>query len=172
MDIVRAMSNENVILGEGAIVDPSTRFNAWPTTQIRIGARTKMYQGAELCGPITIGEGCFFNRDAYIRAHTTIGDAVSVGPFARFITDSHEIGPASRRAGANKWDPIVVGDGVWVGACATILGGVVIGAGAVVAAGAMVISDVPANVVVAGVPARIVKYLDGSPPQQAAQAGA
>lgn len=155
-----AMPNENVVLGAGATIDPSTAFNAWPASKIRIGDNTKIYPGADLCGPITIGDRCFFNRDAYIRANTTIGDEVRVGPFARFITDTHEIGPSERRAGANITEPIHVGNGSWIGAGATILGGVTIGNGVIVAAGSMVVRDVPDNVLVAGVPARIVKYLD------------
>lgn len=53
--------------------------------------------------------------------------------------------------------PVVIGDGVWIGARATILKGVTIGDGAVVAAGAVVTRDVPAHSLVAGVPARVVR---------------
>ena len=56
--------------------------------------------------------------------------------------------------------PVTVGDGVLVGANAVVLEGVRIGAGAVVAAGAVVTQDVPENAVVAGAPARIIKYRD------------
>ena len=56
--------------------------------------------------------------------------------------------------------PVTVGDGVLVGANAVVLEGVQIGDGAVVAAGAVVTQDVPANAVVAGAPAKILKYRD------------
>ena len=146
-----------VDISEDCVIDPSVRIFG---EGIRIGSRTKIYRGGELLGPVDIGSAVFINRDAYIRPNTTIGDRVNLGPFVRLITDAHEIGPASRRAGAVRYDPITIGAGTWIGAAATVLGGVSIGAGAVVAAGAVVVSDVPANTVVAGVPARVVRALD------------
>ena len=56
--------------------------------------------------------------------------------------------------------PITVGKNVWIGSHATILSGVTIGDNSVVAAGAVVTKSVPANTVVAGVPARIVKTIE------------
>jgi len=56
--------------------------------------------------------------------------------------------------------PISVGDGCWIGARTVILGGVTIGAGSIVAAGSMVAYDVPANVLVAGVPAKVKRVLN------------
>ena len=53
--------------------------------------------------------------------------------------------------------PITIGENVWIGCRALILKGVTIGDGAVVAAGAVVTKDVPANCVVAGNPAKIIK---------------
>ena len=87
------------------------------------------------------------------------GSNVNIGPFTKLISDSHELGGPSRRAGKFFADPIVVGDGAWIGASVTVLGGVTIGAGAVVAAGAVVTRDVPANALVAGVPAKVIKHL-------------
>ena len=54
--------------------------------------------------------------------------------------------------------PIVIGDDVWIGACAIILKGVTINNGAVIAAGAVVTKDVEPYAIVAGNPARIIKY--------------
>ena len=58
--------------------------------------------------------------------------------------------------------PIVLGKKVWVGSNATILQGVTIGDNAVIAAGAVVTKDVPANTIVGGVPARVIKRIDES----------
>ena len=56
--------------------------------------------------------------------------------------------------------PIKIGNGVWIGAHATILSGVTVGNGSVIAAGAVVTKDVPERVVVAGVPAKIIKNIE------------
>jgi acetyltransferase-like isoleucine patch superfamily enzyme len=56
--------------------------------------------------------------------------------------------------------PVVIGDAVWLGARCMILPGVTIGARSVVAAGSVVVSDVPENTLVAGVPARVIRTLD------------
>lgn len=149
----------NATIGEGSDVDPAVTLWCSEQSPIRIGSRTRIYRGAEFNGPVTIGNRCMVNRDAYIRQHVTIGDDVFVGPFVRLITDGHEIGPAKRRAGANTSRPIVVGDGTWIGASVTVVGGVSIGAGCVVAAGSVVTRDVPDNTLVGGVPASPIRSL-------------
>lgn len=78
------------------------------------------------------------------------GSKIMVGPCVSFITAGHEI--SSREPFSAS---ITIEDGVWIGANATILPGVTIGAGSVVAAGSVVTKDVPAGVVVCGIPARV-----------------
>lgn len=91
-------------------------------------------------GPVKIGKNC------------DIGHGVS------FITGTHEVGSAARRAGKGRSQPIVIGDGSWIGGRAVILGGATIGAGTVVAAGAVVVPGVyPPNSLLAGVPAGVKK---------------
>lgn len=126
---------------------------------IVLGDRVTILRGAELMGHVEIGSQVFINRDSYIRDKVTIGSNVNIGPFTRFVSDSHEVGSPRRRAGKFFADPISVGDGVWIGACVTVLGGVTIGEGAVVAAGAVVTRDVPANTLVGGVPAKVIRDL-------------
>ena len=90
------------------------------------------------------------------------GDQVSIGHDVLFMTGSHQLnaGPNQRRAGDWFGQPIQVGNHVWIGARTTILPGVSIGDGAVIAAGATVTKNVPENAIVAGVPARIIRYVD------------
>lgn len=113
-------------------------------------------------GGLRTGVGCYINRGCYfdMTAPITLGDDVVVGHGVTFITAEHTLGGAGRRAGAVRGHPILVEDGAWVGANATIFPGVTVGRGAVVAAGALVTGDVPANVVVAGVPSKVVKKLE------------
>jgi acetyltransferase-like isoleucine patch superfamily enzyme len=73
------------------------------------------------------------------------------------ITENHPLDPKDRKTVLLQ--PIVVKRNAWIGAAATILPGVTIGENAVVAAGAVVSRDVPANSIVAGVPAKVVKTL-------------
>ena len=148
-------------IGDDTRIAKQVKFNQGEHTTLRVGDRTQIYRGGEFTGDITIGDDVFINRDCYVRPHVTIGDRVNIGPFVRLITDTHEVGPHERRAGAVRHDPIIVGAGSWVGASSTVLAGVTIGAGAIVAAGSVVTDDVPDDVLVAGVPARVVKRLKG-----------
>jgi maltose O-acetyltransferase len=103
-----------------------------------------------------INIGCVFDLGAPI----FIGSRVAIGHEVLLLTSTHEIGPPTQRASPTiTARPIVINDGAWLGARCTILPGVSIGAGAVVAAGALVTRDVPANSMVAGTPARIVRML-------------
>lgn len=149
-----------VSVEDTTFVHPTAALGSSEQKPITIGARTHISARTEINGPVTIGDGCFVNVGGYIRANTTIGDGVFIGPFARFVTDTHEIGGPERRAGANKWPPIIIGNGAWIGAGAMVLGGVTVGAGAVVAAGAIVTKDVQPNTIVAGVPAKLLKTID------------
>ena len=108
------------------------------------------------------GERCLINRSCYLDLHAeiTLGNDVVVGHGTSIITSRHVLGPPERRAGPVEGLQVWIGSGAWLGANVTILPGVTIGPGAVVAAGAVVNSDVPANAVVAGVPARVIRLLD------------
>jgi maltose O-acetyltransferase len=102
-----------------------------------------------------ISVGCFL--DLY--AQVTIGNRVSFGPQVMLLTGQHELGDEERRIGQLSPAPIRIGDGCWIGARTTILPGRTIGAGSIVGAGSVVTRDVPPNVMVGGVPARIIKEL-------------
>lgn len=158
---VHFIAPEGVTVGEGAKVHPTSRLFASDGRDIKVGAKTLIRRGAEIVGPVTIGSGCSFNRDAYIRANVTIGNNVNVGAFSKLVTDTHEIASSTRRAGEWSFPSISVGDGAFIGINVTVLGGVNIGEGAVIAAGSLVTKDVPPNMMVGGVPAKLIRYLDG-----------
>jgi acetyltransferase-like isoleucine patch superfamily enzyme len=110
---------------------------------------------------LEIGEGAFFNAKCFLdlAAPITIGARVTVGPEVMLITGAHKIGPPHFRSGELDPHPIVIGDGVWLGARCLVLPGVTIGCGAVVAAGAVVTKDVPPNALVGGIPAKVFRML-------------
>jgi acetyltransferase-like isoleucine patch superfamily enzyme len=110
---------------------------------------------------LKVGQRSFINYPVHFdcSAAITIGVGVSVGHHCIFVTTGHEIGTKDFRAADRQLKPIVVGDGVWIGACVTILPGVTIGEGAVIAAGAVVNKDIAANTLVGGVPAKLIRPL-------------
>jgi maltose O-acetyltransferase len=135
----------------------------------RIGERAAIYGVIEMEGQgriaknLSVGVNCMFTTPLYLNlnAPITIGSDVVIGHHVIIITDDHEIGPPWHRCGDRKARPVVIEDGVWIGARVTLLPGVTIGRGSVVAAGAVVNKDVPPNTLVGGVPARILRTLPG-----------
>ena len=89
----------------------------------------------------------------------TIGDGVMMANGA-YVTDSDWHGLYDRVARPNAVTPVRIGDNAWLGDGAKVLKGVTVGENSVVAAGAVVTRDVPANTVVAGNPAVVIKELD------------
>ena len=108
---------------------------------------------------IQIGKNVFINHACSFldMGGITIEDDVLIGPKVNLITENHPLGPVNRRALIAK--PIVIKRNAWIGAAATILPGVTVGENSVVAAGAVVTTDVPANTIVGGVPAKFIKNI-------------
>lgn len=102
---------------------------------------------------ITIGRRSIVGPRCHLdaRGGITLGDDVNVSGYTRFMTAKHEVQDPDFTA---SFAPITVGDRVWFGLGATVLGGVTIGEGAVVSAGAVVTKDVEPYTIVGGVPAR------------------
>lgn len=111
---------------------------------------------------IELGKNFYANHHCIIldAAKVRIGDDVLLGPGVQIYTVTHPLDAAQRKTGLEKGQAVTIGNSVWIGGGAIILPGVSIGEGAVVAAGAVVTKDVPASVVVAGNPAKVIKTLD------------
>lgn len=88
-----------------------------------------------------------------------IGDNCMLAPGVHIYTATHPVDATARISGVEYGKPVTIGHNVWIGGRAVINPGVTIGDNAVIASGAVVVKDVPANVVVGGNPARILKVL-------------
>ena len=113
------------------------------------------------CGKnITVGKNVFINSGCHFQDQggIMIGDGALIGHNVVLATLNHDFAPQKRSALHPA--PIVIGEKVWIGANATIVPGVTVGNGAIIAAGAVVTKDVPENVIVGGVPAKIIKEIN------------
>src|SRR4051794_40165883 len=126
-------------------VDATTMI--FPPFQINYGRNTK------------IGKGVFINFDCTFLdlGGITIDDNVMLAPKVNLLSEGHPVTANDRQTLTTG--RIHIKRNAWIGASATILQGVTIGENAVVAAGAVVSKDVPANTVVGGVPAKVIKSL-------------
>lgn len=108
---------------------------------------------------ITIGARSFLNYDCVLLdcARITIGQEVQIAPGVHLYTATHPIDAAARRAGWESALPIAIGDGVWLGGGTIVCPGVSIGENTVVGAGSVVTRSLPANVVAAGNPCRVLR---------------
>jgi acetyltransferase-like isoleucine patch superfamily enzyme len=136
------------------------RLMALKACGLRIGSATLFWGLPKLRGPgpiasrLSIGTYCGLNDGCEFDLHApiTIGNHVSVGHEVRFLT-------AQRGDGGEAAAPIVVGEGTWLGARCTLLGGVTIGAGSVIGAGVTVAADVPPNTLLTGAkPVSLAKW--------------
>jgi acetyltransferase-like isoleucine patch superfamily enzyme len=109
---------------------------------------------------IDVGRAVFIGYDCAFTGHAPIeiADEVMIAHKVNLITAGHPVEPHRRRACITA-EPITIDQNVWIGAAATVLPGVRVGAGSVVAAGAVVTRDVPPATLVAGVPATVVRDL-------------
>jgi acetyltransferase-like isoleucine patch superfamily enzyme len=113
------------------------------------------------CGKnISVGKNVFINSGCRFQDQggITIGEGALIGHNVVLATLNHDIDP--RKRSTMHPAPIVIGKNVWIGANATVVPGVTVGDGAVIAAGAVVTKDVPPNVIVGGVPAKVIKQIE------------
>jgi len=111
---------------------------------------------------IHIGDHVFINIQCTILdgGKVSIGHHVMIGPSVQIYTSAHDLRAESRIQGWEVAKSITIEDNVWIGGGAILLPGVRVGKNAVVGAGAVVSRDVPANTVVAGNPARVIREIE------------
>lgn len=169
---VRLSFASNITLGHGVYLDQNTYLHACPQG-ISIGENSIVMHGAILHvynfrkiphSGIKIGKNCLIGEYSVLRGQggITIGDRVYTSPFTQILAVNHVIDDPNIpiiNQGITA-EGIVIEDDVWLGSAAIITDGVHIGRGSVIAAGAVVTSDIPENVVVAGIPAKIIRKIE------------
>lgn len=108
-----------------------------------------------------VGENFFANCGCTILdvAQVTIGDNVMLAPHVSVYTAGHPLHPEARNSGYEYGIGVTIGNNVWIGGNAVINPGVRIGDNAVIGAGSVVTKDIPANVVAAGNPCRVLREI-------------
>jgi acetyltransferase-like isoleucine patch superfamily enzyme len=105
---------------------------------------------------VSIGDGTFVNAESQIlaKSRVSIGQGCAIAWQVQIVDyNGHSI----EQSGNPDAAPVAIGDHVWIASRASVLAGVTVGEGAIIAAGAVVVRDVPARAMVAGVPARVVR---------------
>ena len=152
----RIVGGKFISIGGGTKFGEHTMLSAW-----------NQYNGIKYTPQIRIGEYCSFGYSTHITCcnKITIGDNVLTGMNVIISDNSHGsidfqalATPPLKRPLVSKGE-VVIGNNVWIGDKVAILAGVHIGDGAIIAANAVVTKDVPANCVVGGVPAKVIKRL-------------
>jgi maltose O-acetyltransferase len=112
---------------------------------------------------LSVGDGVYMNTGCVILdcAKVKIGAKTLLGPAVQIYTAIHPLDAEERAAFIETAKPVIIGKNVWIGGAAVILPGVTIGDNAVVGAGSVVTKDVPANTVVAGNPAKVIREIEG-----------
>ena len=173
---VRLRFADNITLKNGVYLDQGTYLHACPNG-IEIGEDSLVMHGAVLHvynfrnlpnAGIKIGRDSLIGEYSIIRGQggVTIGDRVFTSPFTQIIAVNHIFDDPKRPfidQGITA-EGIVLEADCWLVAVAVITDGVRVGQGSVVAAGAVVTKDVPPHSVVAGVPAKVIKTIDGQTP--------
>jgi len=163
-----------ISLGAGAYLDENVYIHACPGG-VRVGAGTLVMHGAVLHvynfrdlphAGICIGRDSLIGEYTVIRGQggVSIGDRVYISPMVQIMAVNHVYDDPDQpfvMQGLTA-EGIVIDDDVWIGSGAVITDGVHIGEGAVIAAGAVVTRDVAPHTVVGGVPARMLREIDGT----------
>jgi acetyltransferase-like isoleucine patch superfamily enzyme len=159
------MSNEFVCIAPDVKLGNNVKLSKFINLYgCQIGHDTKIGAFVEIQKNATVGSHCKISSHTFICEGVVIEDAVFVGHGVTFINDSY---PRATNADGGlqseadwKVEPTRVRKGASIGSGSTILSKVVIGENAIVGAGSIVTRDVPANTIVAGNPARVLRKIN------------
>lgn len=169
---VKLLNKKNIELGKNTTIGRSSIVDGYAKEKLRIGESSKIGPHSEIrctshfskygkgfCMGINSGVGkfAFFGAAGGIG----IGDNVIMGEYVSFHSENHNYSDTSKliKDQGVSSQGIILGNDIWVGAKVTFLDGTEIGDHCVVAAGAVVKGKFPNNVVIGGVPAKIIKEL-------------
>jgi acetyltransferase-like isoleucine patch superfamily enzyme len=149
----------DAVIGDGSSI--------WHLAQVREGARLGrdcvVGRGAYIGTGVQLGDACKVQNYALVYEPATLADGVFIGPAVVLTNDTYPraINPDGTLKSAHDWTPVgvTIERGASIGARATCVAPVTIGEWATVAAGAVVVKDVPAHALVAGVPARRIGWV-------------
>jgi len=150
---------ESAVIGSGSMV--------WNYAQLRenavLGEECIVGRGAYIGAGVIVGDRCKIQNQALIYEPARLGNGVFIGPAVVLTNDTYPraVKPDGSAKSASDWTPtgVTIQDGASIGAHATCVAPVTIGAWAIVAAGAVVTTDVPDYALVAGVPAKQIGWV-------------
>ena len=125
--------------------------------QVGVGARLEHLNNIEVGDNVYIGHGSWISG---IRGGIIFEDEVMLGPYVKIVSSNHTMVDNSYRFGPGIGKQVVIGFGSWLGADVVVLSGAKVGKSSLVAAGSVVTKSFQGNCVLAGSPARIIKYVE------------
>ena len=145
---INALSREGIIMGNNVSIHRNTIIEC-------TGVIRNLGEGLVIGNNVGIAQNCFIQ----VRGKVTIGNDVMFGPGVSVFSEEHGFEDLEKPmiSQAETRRPVQIGNNVWIGTRAVILGGVTIGEGSIIAAGAVVRESVPPYSVVAGVPAKVIR---------------
>jgi len=157
-------ANEHVCIAPDVKLGTNVRFSKFINLYgCVISDNTKIGAFVEVQKNARIGKNCKISSHTFICEGVDIEDGVFIGHSVTFINDSYPraVNPDGELQTEQDWvvERTVVRKGASIGSGSTILSKVVIGENAIVGAGSVVTKDVPANAIVAGNPARVLRYI-------------
>ena len=169
--------DSRVWVSDSADVSPQAEIGAgsliWHLAQVReqasLGENCVIGRGAYIGTGVVLGDNCKVQNYALVYEPARLADGVFIGPAVVLTNDTYPraINPDGTQKSAHDWQPVgvTIERGAAIGARATCVAPVTIGEWATIAAGAVVVKDVPAHALMAGVPARRIGWVgtDGRP---------